>query len=61
VFYEGDSPDDVIDITFDSNDHARLTLGLSLNFAFLTTHGEYNFGGQNSYAVGLALHHQFTN
>jgi len=61
VYYEGDSPDDVIDITFDSNDHARLTLGLSLNLAFLTTHGEYNLGGQNSFAVGLALQLQFTN
>jgi len=60
VFYEGDSPDDVIDITFDSDNHTRLTLGLSLNVAFMTAHGEYNLGGQDSFAVGLALHHQFT-
>ncbi|UCH83473.1 MAG: hypothetical protein JSW50_13600 [Candidatus Latescibacterota bacterium] len=59
VYYEGDSPDDVIDLTFETDEHVRMTLGLSLNVAFMTAHGEYNFGGQNSLAVGLALHHQF--
>ncbi|MEJ2720600.1 MAG: hypothetical protein P8181_05600 [bacterium] len=61
VYYEGDSPDDVIDLSFDSNDHVRLTLGAALNLAFISTYGEYNFGGQNSISVGLALHHRFMN
>jgi hypothetical protein len=53
--YEGDSADDRIDMSLDSNDHYHMTLGLSVNVLFAVVHGEYSIGGQEAFAVGLAV------
>ena len=53
--YEGDTPDDTIDMSLDSGDHYHMTLGLSVNVLFAVVHGEYNIGGHNAFALGLAL------
>ncbi len=53
--YAGDTAEDTIDMSFDSNDHYRMTLGLSMHVLFAVVHGEYNIGGQNAFALGLAL------
>jgi hypothetical protein len=58
VSYIGDSPDDEISLALESQDHVRLTLGLTFNIAFVVAHGEYNIGGQNAFALGLALQHR---
>jgi hypothetical protein len=55
VSYEGDTPGDVIDLSLDSGEHFHVTVGLSLNVAFAVVHGEYNIGGQDAFALGLAL------
>ncbi len=53
--YVGDTEEDNIDMSLDSGDHYRGTLGATINIAFLAAHGEYNIGGQDAYAIGLAL------
>jgi Family of unknown function (DUF6588) len=53
--YEGDAPEDVVDLSLDSGDHFRMTLGVSVNVSFLAVHGEYNSGGQDAFALGLAV------
>jgi hypothetical protein len=55
VSYEGTDPADVIDLSLDSNSHFQMTLGLSVNVSFLVVHGEYNSGGQDAFALGLAV------
>lgn len=59
VSYEGDTPEDVIDLSFESGDHYHLTMGISINVSFAVVHAEYNIGGQDVFALGLALgyHH----
>ena len=53
--YEGDSSDDAIEMSLDSGDHYRMTLGLSMHVLFAVVHGEYNIGGQDAFALGLAM------
>jgi hypothetical protein len=53
--YEGDTVEDTIDMSLESNDHFRTTLGLCANVSFLAVYGEYNIGGQDAFALGLAL------
>lgn len=53
--YEGDTDDDRIDMSLDSSNHYHMTLGFSVNVLFAVVHGEYNIGGQNAFALGLAL------
>jgi hypothetical protein len=55
VSYEGTEPEDKIELSLDSRDHFYMTLGLSVNVSFLVVHGEYNSGGQNAFALGLAV------
>jgi hypothetical protein len=54
-YYERTTPEDKIELSFDSGDHYHMTLGLSINVSFLVVHGEYNSGGQDAFALGLAL------
>ena len=53
--YVGDTEEDDIDMSLDSDNHYRGTLGATINIAFLAAHGEYNIGGQDAFAIGLAL------
>ena len=53
--YEGDTPEDAVAMSLDSGDHFHMTLGLSVNLSFFLVYGEYNSGGQNAFALGLAL------
>lgn len=55
LFYKGSSPEDAIAMSLDSGDHFRMTLGLSVNVSFFLVYGEYNSGGQDAFALGLAL------
>ena len=57
--YTGDSADDSIEMSLDSQDHLHATLGLSVNVSFAVVQAEYNIGGQDTIALGLALgyHH----
>jgi hypothetical protein len=53
--YEGDTPEDAVAMSLDSGDHFHMTLGLSVNLSFFLLYGEYNSGGQDAFALGLAL------
>ena len=53
--YRGDTAEDTIEMSLDSNDHFHATLGLSANVSFAVVQAEYNIGGQNVFALGLAL------
>jgi hypothetical protein len=53
--YEGETAEDRIDLSLDSNDHYQMTFGCSLHVVFAAVHGEYNIGGQNAFALGLAM------
>jgi len=53
--YEGDTAEDRIEMSLDSEDHVHMTLGLSANIWFAAVHGEYNIGGQNVFALGMAV------
>jgi hypothetical protein len=53
--YRGDTPEDAVALSLDSGDHFHMTLGLSVNLSFLLVYGEYNGGGQNAFALGLAV------
>ena len=53
--YEGSSPEDAVAMSLDSGDHFHMTLGLSVNASIFNVYGEYNSGGQNAFALGLAL------
>lgn len=55
--YVGDTEEDNIDMSIDSDDHYRGTLGAAFNAGFFTAHGEYNIGGQDAFAIGLALNY----
>lgn len=55
VNYESENELDSINLSFDSDDALHLTFGLSCQVAFITTSGEYNFGNQNAYSVGVAF------
>jgi hypothetical protein len=55
VSYEGDTPEDTIEMSFDASEHYHVTMGLAVNVRFAVVHGEYNIGGQNAFALGLAL------
>jgi hypothetical protein len=57
VTYQGDSAEDVIDLSFESSEHLHMTFGLSFNVAFLVAHGEYNIGAQDAFALGLVVQH----
>jgi hypothetical protein len=57
VTYQGDTADDVVDLSFESNEHFHMTFGLSFNVAFLVAHGEYNIGAQDAIALGLVVQH----
>jgi hypothetical protein len=53
--YVGDTAEDNIDMSLDSDDNYRGTFGAAFNFGFFAAHGEYNIGGQDAFAIGLAL------
>lgn len=53
--YEGDSPDDTIQMSLESEEHYHVTFGLSVNVMFAAVHGEYSIGGQEVFALGLAV------
>jgi hypothetical protein len=55
VSYQGDTSEDNIELSLDSGDHFHATLGVSVNVSFLAVHGEYNSGGQDAFALGLAV------
>jgi uncharacterized protein YhjY with autotransporter beta-barrel domain len=46
---------DDVEFSFNSSKNYRITLGMSFHLAFLSAHGEYNIGGQNSLSFGLAF------
>jgi len=53
--YQGTAPEDRIELSLDSGDHFRMTFGFSVNVSFLAVHGEYSSGGQDAFALGLAV------
>jgi hypothetical protein len=53
--YKGDTAEDTIEMSLDSRDHFHMTLGLSANVSFVAFHGQYNIGGQDAFALGLAI------
>jgi hypothetical protein len=53
--YEGDSAEDKIEMSLESGDHFHGTVGLSLIVGFAALFGEYNIGGQNAFAFGMAV------
>lgn len=57
VSYHGDSPEDIIELSFESSEHLHMTFGLSFNIAFVVAHGEYNIGTQDAFALGLGIGH----
>lgn len=57
VTYRGGTAEDVVDLSFESNEHLHMTFGLSFNMAFLVAHGEYNIGAQDAFALGLVVQH----
>jgi hypothetical protein len=46
---------DDVEFSFHSSKNYRVTLGMSFHIAFLSAHGEYNIGGQNSLSFGLTF------
>lgn len=53
--YEGDTAEDNIEMSLDSGDHFHATVGLSFIVGFAALYGEYNIGGQDAFALGLAV------
>ena len=53
--YQGDSTADRIEMSLESEDHFHMTAGLSVKMGFTTLNGEYNIGGQDAFALGLAV------
>ncbi len=53
--YDGDTAEDTIEMSLDSKDHFHATFGLSANVSFAVVQAEYNIGGQDAFALGLAL------
>ena len=53
--YEGDTAEDRIEMSLDSGDHFHMTVGLSFIVGFAALYGEYNIGGQDAFALGLAV------
>jgi hypothetical protein len=53
--YEGETSEDRIEMSLESNDHFHMTVGLSANFWFAALYGEYNIGGQDAFALGMAV------
>jgi hypothetical protein len=56
--YNGGTAEDTIEMSLDSKDHFRATIGLSANVSFAVVQGEYNIGGQDAFAFALAVRYQ---
>jgi hypothetical protein len=46
---------DDVEFSFNSSKNFHVTLGMAFHLAFMSAHGEYNIGGQNSLSFGLAF------
>lgn len=55
VSYNSSSTFEAINLSLESDDTIHVTLGLSLNVSFMVAHGEYNFGNQNAFSLGIAF------
>jgi len=53
--YEGDTAEDTVEMSLESGDHFHATVGLSFIVGFAALFGEYNIGGQDAFALGLAV------